>query len=160
VRDNLTLLGAIDADDARLTAVLDDVGLAHWLRGLPHGLDTELHGASGLSAGEAQLLAFARAFLTDPGLVVLDEASSRLDPVTETLVTRATERLLSGRTAVVIAHRLSTLDRVHEIAVVDRGRVVEHGARAVLAADARSNYARLVAAAGTAGLLADEGRVA
>ena len=77
-------------------------------------------GSHGLSAGEAQLLAFARAFLADPGVVVLDEASSRLDPATERRITRATERLLAGRTAVVIAHRLATLDRVDEIAVLER----------------------------------------
>jgi ABC-type multidrug transport system fused ATPase/permease subunit len=76
-------------------------------------------------------------------VVVLDEASSRLGPVTERRITRATERLLAGRTAVVIAHRLDTLDRVDRIAVLDRGRVVEHGPRAALAADPASRYARL-----------------
>ena len=89
--------------------------------------------ATRLSAGEAQLLAFARVLLADPGLVVLDEASSRLDPDTEARVTAATDRLLAGRTVVVIAHRLATLDRVDEILVLDHGRIVEHGARADLA---------------------------
>lgn len=146
LRDNLTLFGAVPASEARLLAVLDDVGLGPWVAALPEGLDTELEGTGGLSAGEAQLLAFARAFLADPGLVVLDEASSRLDPATEAKVAAATHRLLEGRTAVVIAHRLATLDEVDEIAVVDAGKIVEHGARADLAADSSSRFARLLAA--------------
>ena len=117
--------------------------LLAWVEALPDGLDTRLSGSHGLSAGEGQLLAFARAFLADPAVVVLDEASSRLDPATERRITRATERLLAGRTAVVIAHRLDTLARVDEIAVLERGRVVEHGRRAALAADPSSRYARL-----------------
>jgi ABC-type multidrug transport system fused ATPase/permease subunit len=147
VRDNLTLFGRRDAGDAELRAVLGEVGLVAWLDALPDGLDTRLSGSHGLSAGEGQLLAFARAFLADPSVVVLDEASSRLDPVTEHRITRATERLLAGRTAVVIAHRLDTLDRVDEIAVLDGGRVVEHGPRAALAADPTTRYARLRRAA-------------
>ncbi len=143
VRDNLTLFGRRDVTDDDLRAVLDEVGLGGWVEALPDGLDTRLSGSHGLSAGEGQLLAFARAFLADPAVVVLDEASSRLDPVTERRITRATERLLTGRTAVVIAHRLDTLDRVDEIAVLERGRVVEHGRRAALAADSSSRYARL-----------------
>jgi ATP-binding cassette, subfamily B, bacterial len=143
VRDNLTLFGQRDVTDDDLRAVLDEVGLGAWVEALPDGVDTRLSGSHGLSAGEGQLLAFARAFLADPAVVVLDEASSRLDPVTERRITRATERLLAGRTAVVIAHRLDTLDRVDEIAVLERGRVVEHGPRAALAADPSSRYARL-----------------
>lgn len=155
VRDNLTLLGAIDADDATLRAVLDEVGLGPWSEELADGLDTEVAGTGGLSAGEAQLLAFARVLLVDPGLVVLDEASSRLDPATEARVTAAVARLLAGRTVVVIAHRLSTLERADEIMVVDAGRVVEHGPRAALAADSSSAYARLLAAAGDQSLASD-----
>jgi ATP-binding cassette subfamily B protein len=104
-----------------------------------------------VSAGEAQLLAFARALLTDPGLVVLDEASSRLDPATERRVERVVERLLAGRTGVLIAHRLSSLARVDVIAVVDGGRIVEYGRREELAADPDSRFARLLSAAGVAG---------
>jgi ATP-binding cassette subfamily B protein len=143
VRDNLTLFGRRAATDDGLRAVLGEVGLGAWVDALPDGLDTRLSGSHGLSAGEGQLLAFARAFLAEPSVVVLDEASSRLDPVTERRITRATERLLAGRTAVVIAHRLDTLDRVDQIAVLDRGRVVEHGPRAALAAAPASRYARL-----------------
>jgi ATP-binding cassette subfamily B protein len=97
-----------------------------------------------LSAGEAQLLAFARAFLRDPGLVILDEASSRLDPATERRIDRAIDALLAGRTAVVIAHRLETVQRCDEVAILEDGRVVEHGPRIALAADASSRFATLL----------------
>ena len=143
VRDNLTLFGRRRVGDPELWRVVDEVGLGAWLAALPDGLDTRLAGGHGLSAGEGQLLAFARAFLADPGIVVLDEASSRLDPLTEQRITIATERLLAGRTAVIIAHRLDTLDRVDEIAVLEHGRLVEHGTRAALAADPGSRYAGL-----------------
>ena len=146
LRDNLTMLGAVPATDDELWTVLHDVGLDDWLDSLPNGLDSMLDGAGSLSAGEAQLLAFARAFLSQPDLVVLDEPSSRLDPVTEARIAAATHRLLGGRTAVIVAHRLSTLDEVDDIAVLDHGRLVEHGPRAALAANPRSRYARLVAA--------------
>ncbi|MGH3680842.1 MAG: ABC transporter ATP-binding protein, partial [Natronosporangium sp.] len=149
VRDNLTLFRPELAGDDRLRAVLVEVGLGGWFASLPDGLDATLgqHGA-GISAGEAQLLAFARAFLTDPGLVVMDEASSRLDPATEQRIEAAIDRLLADRTAVLIAHRLSSLSKVDQIAVVEDGRVVEYGQRAELAADPASRFARLLDAAG------------
>lgn len=144
VRDNLTMFGTFAAGDDRLHAVLADVGLTTWLRGLPRGLDTSIEGDAGLSAGEAQLIAFARVLLADPGLVLLDEATSRLDPDTEARVTAATQRVRSGRTVIVIAHRLATLDAVDEVLVLDHGRVVEHGSRAVLAADSASRFGALL----------------
>ncbi len=150
LRDNLTLYGTRPADDASLVAALVEVGLGDWLAHTPHGLDTELDGGRSLSAGEAQLLALARAFLSDPSLVVLDEASSRLDPITEARLAAATRRLLDGRTALIVAHRLSTLDDVDEIVVVDDGRIVEHGRREALAFDPTSRYAALLAAGATA----------
>ncbi len=141
LRDNLTLFSE-SVDDDRLLDVLHRLGLGDWAMGLPSGLDTVLPpGGGGLSAGEGQLLAFARAFLADPGLVVLDEASSRLDPATERLIERAVDHLLEGRTGVIIAHRLATLERADEILIVDRGRVVEHGRRGDLAADPSSRFA-------------------
>jgi ATP-binding cassette subfamily B protein len=103
-----------------------------------------LSAGGGLSAGEAQLLAFARVFLRDPGLVVLDEASSRLDPATETLLERAVDRLFAGRTAVIIAHRLRTVQRADDILILENGRVVEYGPRAALAADPDSRFAHLL----------------
>jgi ATP-binding cassette, subfamily B, bacterial len=153
LRDNLTLFGTRAATDDELLGVLHRVGLDEWLAAQSGGLDSELGGSQSLSAGEAQLLAFARAFLADPDVVILDEASSRLDPVTEARVTNATHELLSGRTAIIVAHRLATLDDVDEIAVVDDGRLVELGPRDELAADSDSRYARLLKVAGRDALI-------
>jgi ABC-type multidrug transport system fused ATPase/permease subunit len=128
LRDNLTLFADDDSiSDAALEQVLRDLGLAAWYAGLPQGLDTPLAAGSGLSAGEAQLLGLGRAFLRNPGLVVLDEASSRVDPVTAEIVEAALDRLLAGRTVLVIAHRLRAVDRADQIVVLDHGRVVEAG---------------------------------
>ncbi|MEV4172099.1 ABC transporter ATP-binding protein [Nonomuraea sp. NPDC049709] len=154
VRDNLTLFRPPPGDE-RLREVLDAVGLGEWAAALPDGLDTELGPGLGpelgaVSAGEGQLLALARAFLADPGLVVLDEASSRLDPATERRIEDGIGRLLAGRTGVIIAHRLSSLARVDKIAVLDRGKVVEYGSRADLAADPHSRFGRLLDLAGVA----------
>ena len=110
VRDNLTLFKPGIPDEG-LLRTLEDLGLGDWLRTLPHGLDTELSPGDSLSAGESQILALARVFLKDPGLVILDEASSRLDPATEYLVQRAIKTLLSGRTGIIIAHRWPRLSR-------------------------------------------------
>ena len=98
----------------------------------------------GMSAGEAQLLSLARTLVRDPDVVVLDEATSRIDPHTQQLVKAAVVRLLAHRTAIVIAHRLDTLDVCDDIAVLDEGRIVEHGERRVLAADPMSRFARLI----------------
>jgi ATP-binding cassette subfamily B protein len=146
VRENLRLFdGAVD--DGRLEAALRALGLWEWACRLPQGLDTPLGGGGhGLSAGEAQLLAFTRVFLKDPGLLILDEASSRLDPATERLLERAIDRLLEGRTAIIIAHRLGTVERADRIAILDGGRVAESGPREALAADGGSRFARLLRA--------------
>lgn len=150
VRDNLTLFSNYDPtrptiDDGRIVAALETLGLGDWYRGLPAGLDTVLEsGGKGLSAGEAQLLAFTRVFLRDPKLVVLDEASSRLDPGTEALLERAIDRLLDGRTGLIIAHRLRTVTRADDILILENGRVVEFGPRAALAADPDSRFYRLL----------------
>ncbi len=148
IRDNLTFFDR-SLDDDEILAVLDRAGLGDWIRTL--GLDKEL-GASGagLSAGEQQLLAFSRVFLQDPQVVILDEPSSRLDPATESRLAAAAERLFSGRTVVVVAHRLDTVRRSDLIMVVEAGRVVEYGDREGLHRDPDSRYARLLAAgAGT-----------
>jgi ATP-binding cassette subfamily B protein len=148
VRDNLTLFGGDPdrppVDDARVIAALETLGLGGWLRGLPAGLDTVLEGGKGLSAGEAQLLAFTRVFLRDPRVVVLDEASSRLDPATESLLERAIDTLLEGRTAIIIAHRLRTVGRADDILILEGGRVIEHGPRTALAADPASRFSNLL----------------
>lgn len=145
VRDNLTLFDDTIRDGEILT-VINELGLGSWLARLPDGLDSQLSAGGDLSAGEAQLLAFARAFLRDPGVVVLDEASAHLDPASERLLEKAVARLLRGRTAIIIAHRLATLRRADTILVLDDGRVAEYGPRAQLAADATSRYAQLVGA--------------
>ncbi|HSG25825.1 MAG TPA: ABC transporter ATP-binding protein [Anaerolineales bacterium] len=144
VRDNLTFFDDSVSDDFILK-VIDELGLSDWLHSLPKGLDTKLEtGGRSLSAGEAQLLAFTRVFLRDPGLVILDEASSRLDPATEQLIERAVDRLLKDRTAIIIAHRLRTVERTDEILILDGGRVVEHGDRQTLEADQQSKYFQLL----------------
>jgi ABC-type multidrug transport system fused ATPase/permease subunit len=144
VRDNLTFFSP-RIPDVQILALLDELGLREWVQSLPGGLDSELKGGGkGLSAGEAQLLALARVFLKDPGLVVLDEASSRLDPVTEGLLERAVERLLQDRSAVIIAHRLTTVQRADEIMVLENGRIREHGQRQVLAGDPSSRFYELL----------------
>ncbi len=144
VRDNLTLFDDAIPDE-RILRVLADVGMRPWLDTLAQGLDTEVaSGGSGLSAGEAQLLALARVFLQDPGLVVLDEASSRLDPATEQRIEHALDRLISGRTAIVIAHRLGTVQRADEIMILEGGQVSEQGQRERLARDSASRFYRLL----------------
>ena len=147
VRDNLTLFDA-SVPDERIRAVLDTLGLSDWLRELPRGLDTPLgSGGAGLSAGQAQVLACARIFLRDPDVVILDEASSRLDPATERLVHTALGRLLAGRTGVIVAHRLTTMAYANDILVLENGRVREYGPRLALAADPTSHFAGLLRAA-------------
>jgi len=144
VRDNLTLFDDGVPDD-RIGAVLDTLGLAGWLRELPRGLDTPLGaGGAGLSAGQAQVLACARIFLRDLDVVILDEASSRLDPATERLVHAALGRLLDGRTGIIVAHRLATIAYADDILVLEDGRVREHGPRHALAADPTSRFAGLL----------------
>ena len=143
VRDNLTFFNRAISDQ-QLEQVLRQLRLWEWARSLPKGLDTLLAGGQGLSAGESQLLAFARVFLKDPGLVILDEASSRLDPATETLMERAVDRLFAGRTGVVIAHRLKTVQRADDLLILENGRVVEYGPRMGLMSDSTSRFYRLL----------------
>jgi ATP-binding cassette subfamily B protein len=144
VRDNLTFFDSTVGDEQLLT-VIDTLGLTPWLEGLPAGLDTLLaSGSSGLSAGQAQLLAFTRIFLKDPGLVILDEASSRLDPATEAMIETAVDRLLQNRTGFIIAHRLDTVTRADDILILEDGRIVEFGSREELTADPESRFSRLL----------------
>ncbi len=144
VRQNLTLFDDAIPDE-RIIQALEDIGLGGWLAQLPEGLDTHLDsGSSGLSAGEAQLVAFGRVFLADPGLVILDEASSRLDPATERLIDIAVDRLLKDRTAIIIAHRLGTVQRADEIMILDDGAVIEYGTRTDLIRDPGSVFSRLL----------------
>ncbi|MGY1702426.1 ATP-binding cassette domain-containing protein [Geodermatophilus sp. SYSU D00766] len=130
--DNVTLFA--DVPRPVVEDAVDALGLTDWVASLPHGLDTRLGtGGVTLSAGEEQLVAFARLLVRDVAVVVLDEATARMDPQTEHRVTQAAQRLLSGRTGIVIAHRLSTTRHADAVAVLERGRVVQHGPRAELA---------------------------
>ena len=146
IRDNLTFFDPTVTDD-RLYEVINRLELDEWLASLPDGLDTMLEsGSGGLSAGQAQLLAFTRVFLRDPGVVVLDEASSRLDPSTEALIEKAVDHLLENRTAILIAHRLATVARADDIVILEDGKVIEQGDRASLEADPGSVFAHLLVA--------------
>lgn len=125
-----------DLPRQRVQDAVDELGLTDWVAGLPDGLHTVL-GPSGttLSAGEEQLVAFARLLVREVRVVVLDEATARMDPVTESRVVAASQRLLAGRTGVLVAHRLTTTARADHVAVMEGGRVVQHGPRAVLAVE-------------------------
>jgi ATP-binding cassette, subfamily B, bacterial len=144
VRDNLTFFDRTISDET-IHAKITELGLDEWLASMPAGLDTMLgRDGSGLSAGEAQLLAFTRVFLRDPGLVILDEPSSRMDLATEALLERAMRRLLHNRTAIIIAHRLTTVSRADDILILDNGRIAEYGERERLEADPASRFSRLL----------------
>lgn len=145
VYENITLYDDT-VDRGRVERTVERLGLSGWLATLPDGLDTELtSGQASLSAGEAQLLAVCRVFLRDPGVVLLDEVSSRLDAETERLLESALTGLLAGRTGVVIGHRVSTVDRADRIVFLEDGRIVEAGDRSGLLADTGSRLSRLVA---------------
>jgi ATP-binding cassette, subfamily B, bacterial len=132
IRDNVRV-GRPEATDAEVEAALEALGVRERFAALPAGLDTEVRErGSRLSAGERQLVSLARAALADPALLVLDEATSNLDPGTEHAVERALEVLTEGRTVVVVAHRLSTAARADRVAVVDDGVLAELGTHAEL----------------------------
>ena len=144
IRDNLTFFDRT-VPDARIREAIDELGLAQWFASLGAGLDAQLQvGSGGLSAGEAQLLAFTRIFLRDPGVIVLDEASSRLDPATEAFLERAVTRLLTNRTGILIAHRLTTIQRADRILILEKGQIRERGDRRALATDSSSHYHHLL----------------
>ncbi|MEO3783525.1 ABC transporter ATP-binding protein [Actinocorallia sp. B10E7] len=127
--------GRPESTDEELAAALGELGLGDWLEGLPLGLDTPVgQRGESLSAGERQLVALARAYLADPDLLVLDEATSAVDPATEVRLQRALDGVTRGRTAVSIAHRLSTAQAADEVLVFDRGRIVQRGPHAELVA--------------------------
>ena len=130
--ENIALFA--DLPRARIEAAVDELALTDWVAGLPDGLDTLLGpGGLTLSAGEEQLVAFARLLVRDVHVVVLDEATARMDPVTEARVVRAADRLLTGRTGLLVAHRLTTTERAAQVVVMDHGRVVQQGSREELA---------------------------
>ncbi|MGC4805830.1 ABC transporter ATP-binding protein [Micromonospora sp. DT233] len=132
--------------DAELTAAFTELGLADWLDGLPAGLHTAVgERGEALSVGERQLVALARAYVADPDLLVLDEATSAVDPATEVRLQRTLDAVTRGRTTLAIAHRLSTAQSADEVIVVDRGRVVQRGPHDELVRDPDSVYGLLYA---------------
>jgi ATP-binding cassette subfamily B protein len=134
VRDNL-LIAKPEATEEELINALNKIGLRERFESLPEGLETQVRErGSRLSAGERQLVALARAALVDPAVLVLDEATSNLDPGTEMLVEAALERLMVGRSVIVVAHRLSTVQRADVIAVVADSRITEMGSHDELVA--------------------------
>jgi putative ABC transport system ATP-binding protein len=142
VADNVRY-GKPGMTDAHVGAAFDELGLGAWVEGLPLGVATPVgQRGESLSAGERQLVAVARAYVADPDLLVLDEATSAVDPATERRLTRALDTLTTGRTTLTIAHRLSTAERADEVLVVDAGRVVQRGTHDELV-DAVGPYARL-----------------
>ena len=157
VKQNVTFFDN-DIDDGAVEEALAAIGLAEWAHSLPDGIHTELGtNGIGISSGEAQLVALARAHLRDPGLIILDEPSSRIDPATEALLTRALDRLTAGRTSIVIAHRLATVANVDQVAILERGALVEFGDRDALADDPNSRLAGMLEASRD-GLLVEGGR--
>ena len=136
--------GRLDATEDDILASADELGLGDWLAGLPRGLDTRVgQRGESLSAGERQLVALLRAHLADPDLLVLDEATSAVDPALEMRIGRALERLMSGRTSVTIAHRLSTAENADEVVVVDRAASCSAARTAELVSQDGSVYAGL-----------------
>ena len=127
VRDNIAYARPAMTDD-EIWEVARVLGIEEWLRSLPERLDTEVRERGmRLSSGERQLVSLARAMAADPAVIVLDEATSNLDPETEATVEEALGRLLSGRTAIVIAHRLQTAQRADRILVISHGSIAEQG---------------------------------
>jgi ATP-binding cassette subfamily B protein len=145
VAENVRFAEPSLTDDA-LLAAFAELGLADWVAGLPNGVDTPVgERGEALSVGERQLVALVRAYVADPDLLVLDEATSAVDPATEVRLQRALDTVTRGRTTVAIAHRLSTAQSADEVIVVDAGRVVQRGPHASLVQDADSIYAKLYA---------------
>jgi ATP-binding cassette subfamily B protein len=132
--------------DDQLAIAFEELGLSDWVAGLPAGLQTAVgERGEALSVGERQLVALVRAYVADPDLLVLDEATSAVDPATEVRLQRALDTVTRGRTTVAIAHRLSTAQAADEVIVVDAGRVVQRGPHSALVAEEGSIYANLYA---------------
>ncbi|GAA2651668.1 ABC transporter ATP-binding protein [Paractinoplanes durhamensis] len=145
IAENIRFAAPSLSDDD-LAAAFTELGLADWVDGLPAGMETPVgERGEALSVGERQLVALVRAYVADPDLLVLDEATSAVDPATEVRLQRALDTVTRGRTTVAIAHRLSTAQSADEVIVVDAGRVVQRGPHAALVADENSIYAKLYA---------------
>jgi ATP-binding cassette, subfamily B, bacterial len=145
VADNIRFPRPDLGDEAVLQALVE-LGLGDWVEGLADGVHTRVgERGEALSVGERQLVALARAYVADPDLLVLDEATSAVDPATEVRLQRTLDAVTRGRTTIAIAHRLSTAQAADDVIVVDRGRIVQRGPHAELVAQGGSIYARLYA---------------
>lgn len=143
IRDNLTFFNA-DISDEQLHAALRMLGLERWLQRQSEGLDTLLTSTNMLSAGEAQLIALARVYLKQPQVIILDEATARIDAETERMVERALDTVLAGKTTIIIAHRLQTVRRCDYIAILSQGTLSEFGKESELRDTPSSRYATLL----------------
>ena len=142
VRENVRY-GRAEASDREIETAFAELGLNDWVASLPDGLETQVgERGEALSVGERQLVALTRAHISDPGLLILDEATSAVDPATERRITEALRRLSAGRTVVTIAHRLSTAEGAERVYVFDAGRLVEEGTHRELVRGG-GRYARL-----------------
>jgi ABC-type multidrug transport system fused ATPase/permease subunit len=142
LRNNITFFDS-SIDDEKLYEIIESLNLKSWFDQLPKGFDTRIS-ADDVSAGQAQLIALSRIFLEDPALVILDEASSRLDPATEKILSQALDKIMQDKTSIIIAHRLSTLNSVDKILELSYGEMLEYGNREELIQNPQSSYAKLV----------------
>lgn len=143
VRDNITFFNG-DIEDSLILQTIYEMGLKDWYENLSNGLDTMIQAGGGMSSGEAQLLTLVRLFLKNPRLLILDEASARLDPITERLVDQALSKLMEGRACIIIAHRLKTVERADDILILAGGSILEYGKREVLLQDKASKLNELL----------------
>ncbi len=143
VRDNITFFNN-EIEDNDIIRTIYDMGLQEWYESLSDGLDTIILPGGSMSSGEAQLLTLVRVFIRNPKLVILDEASSRLDPVTEKLVDRAFGKLVEGRSCIIIAHRLGTVQKADDILILEHGSILEYGSREKLLEDPTSKFNELL----------------
>jgi ABC-type multidrug transport system fused ATPase/permease subunit len=143
VRDNITFFNA-NIEDSLILQTIYEMGLKDWYENLSNGLDTMIQAGGGMSSGEAQLLTLVRLFLKNPRLLILDEASARLDPITERLVDQALSKLMEGRACIIIAHRLKTVERADDILILEGGSILEYGKREALLQDKVSKLNELL----------------